>query len=72
MLSVTEAMKRDSVGNPYTCNVGPQELSVWLNGNEGGWCLVALRWLMGQMSSLGGHAYRPGPGDLYPLCIKSN
>lgn len=31
-LSVTEAMKRDSVGNPYTCNVGPQELSVWLGG----------------------------------------
>ena len=34
--------------------------------------LVALRWLMGQMSSMGGHAYRPGSRDLHPLCIKSN
>ena len=41
-------------------------------GEEWDVCLVALRWLMGQMSSLGGHAYRPGPGDLYPLYIKSN
>lgn len=29
-------MKRDSVGNPYTCNVGPQELSVWLKRKGGG------------------------------------
>lgn len=34
-LSVTEAMRRDSVGNPYTCNDGPRELSVWLKRKAG-------------------------------------
>lgn len=47
-ISVKEAMRRDSTGNLYTCNDDPQE--------------KALRWVMGQMSFLGDHAYGPGSG----------
>lgn len=50
--SVTEAMRSDSVGNPYTYNDGPQELSVWLKTEGrvcawwhwGGWWGRCLLW----------------------------
>ncbi|CAB1455946.1 unnamed protein product [Pleuronectes platessa] len=47
---------------------GSQQRETSVQLKEGGRdvCLVALRWLMGQTSSLGGHAYRARPGGGLP------
>lgn len=50
------------VGNPNTWNVGLTRAVSATGGERWDVCLVPLRWLMGQMSSLGSHACRPGPG----------